>query len=66
MGINNKPEHHTAQLSARPDLGTQLPAALHDVWSWMTEENRECAVTQERLCIMDWSLAMKLFNKVEL
>lgn len=55
-GVNNKRESHDAQLAHRPRLGEQLPASLHKVWSWMTENNRKCAVTQERLLVMDWSL----------
>lgn len=65
-GINNKPESHDKQLARRPDLGKQLPASCHKVWSWMTNNNRKCAVTQERLSVMKWLLRLiPLSGKIE-
>lgn len=55
-GINNKPESYDEQIARRPDLGNQLPASCREVWVWMTGNNRRCAVTQERLVVLDWSL----------
>lgn len=57
-GINNKPEAHTEQLLRRSDLGEQLPETCREIWEWMIAEGRKCAVTQERLTVLEWSLAL--------
>lgn len=63
-GINNKPECHIEQLSHRPDLGKQLPGSCHEIWEWMIAEGRKCAVTQERLMVLDWPLhVLPIFSK---
>jgi len=63
-GTNNKPESHVLQLARRPDLCVQLPASCFEVWTWMTTDNRKCAVTQERLTVMNWPLCLlPLSNK---
>jgi hypothetical protein len=62
-GINNKPEAHDNQLVKRPDLGQQLPETCHDMWQWMIGKGRKCAVTQERLTVLDWSLRLLDFSQ---
>ena len=57
-GINNKPEAYIEQLLRRPDLGKQLPKSCREAWEWMTTEGRRCAVTQERLTVLEWSLRL--------
>ncbi|MEN8177782.1 MAG: hypothetical protein ABFS39_04100 [Pseudomonadota bacterium] len=61
-GINNKPESYDKQMAHRPGLGKQLPASCREVWLWMTGNNRKCAVTQERLLVMEWSLRQLSLN----
>ena len=55
-GINNKPEIHVRQLLKRSDLYDQLPDSCRWVLNWMTSEGRKCAVTQERLMVLNWPL----------
>lgn len=57
-GVNNKPESHVEQLARRPGLRDQLPESCRDVWAWMTKKGRRCAVTQERIMVMDWPLRL--------
>ena len=57
-GINNKPDSHIEQLLRRPGLAEQLPPSCAAVWAWMTSKNRKCAVTQERLSVMNWALRL--------
>ena len=61
-GINNKPDIHDKQLMSRPDLREQLPASCRQVLDWMTSNSRKCAVTQERLMVLEWPLRILELN----
>ena len=66
-GINNKPESHINQLLKRPNLHEQLPKSCRWVLKWMTSKGRRCAVTQERLTVLGWSLrVLELTNGEDL
>lgn len=60
--INNKPNCFADQLRQRPSLGDQIPRSCRTLWSWMSETGRHCAVTQERLTIMNWNLNLLLLQ----
>ncbi len=55
-GNRNKPEEFVKQINQRPDLESELPASLSSLYRWMRKENRQCAVTQEKLTAIEWSL----------
>lgn len=57
-GINNKRESFLDQLAQRPNLAAQLPKSCQSIWHWMSSNDRKCAVTQERLMTLAWSLRL--------
>lgn len=56
QGTNNKKELHVQQLIKRPCIGSQLPDSCGETWDWMTLNGRKCAVTQEKLMVLEWPL----------
>lgn len=57
-GKNNKPDEFDRQITHRPDLPSQLPPALVDLWEWMSTNNRKCAITQERIMVLGSKLKL--------
>jgi hypothetical protein len=52
----NKPQMFLKQRAQRPDLDQKIPQSMRSIWEWMTEDGRQCAVTQESLTVRNWPL----------
>jgi len=47
----NKPEAYRVQIEHRPNLLDELPEGWKSILAWMMADQRECAVTQERITV---------------